>query len=163
MELINHTTQWVKGEVLQGRIGFSIGVLIAIAFLYFANFQQSFSKGMILPFIILQAILLGYSGFQMAMRPKHIEKVSQEIQANPKNAVQMEIEKSKKDDKVYSMIKILWAVLFVVSLLLFFVLKNDFGKGMSLGFVIFFVIAFIFDSLLHFRLKMYLSALLQLN
>ncbi len=162
MELINYTTQWVKGEVLQGRIGFGIGILIAIAFLYFANFQQSFSKGMIVPFVILQAVLLGYSGFQMTMRPKHIGKVSQEIHVNAANAAQMELGKSKKDDKVYSIIKIVWASLFVVSLILFFVLKNEFGKGMSLGFAIFFVVAFIFDSMLHNRLKTYLNALEQI-
>ena len=163
MELINHTTQWVKGEVLQGRIGFGAGILIVLTFLYFADFEQSFYKGMILPMAILQLVLLGYSGFQMVMRPKHIEKVSQEIQLNPANAVSMELEKSQKDDKIFSIIRIVWPALFVVSLILFFILKSEFFKGMGLGFVVFFGIAFIFDSFLHYRLKTYLTALQQLS
>jgi hypothetical protein len=163
MELINHTIQWVKGEVLQGRIGFAAGILIALAFLYFADFEQSFYKGMILPMIILQLVLLGYSGFQMIMRPKHIEKVSQEIQLNPATVVNMELDKSKKDDRIFSIIRIVWAGLFVVSLILFFIFKSEFFKGMGLGFVVFFGIAFIFDSFLHYRLKTYLTALQQLS
>jgi uncharacterized membrane protein YhaH (DUF805 family) len=163
MDLIKHTTQWVNGEVLQGRIGFGIGILIAILFLYFANFQQSFYKGMILPFIILQLILLGYSSSLMVMRPKHIEKVAQSLTISKEKARSEELEKSQKEDKVFSILRPIWAVLFVVSLILFFVLANDFYRGMSLGFVAFFMVAFTFDTLLHLRLKTYLLALQAFN
>lgn len=158
-DLVNQTAQWVKGEVIQGRFGLCIGILIAFLFVYYANFEQSFCRGAILPFTILQVVLLGYSGFQMAMRPKHIEKVTIAIQVNLDHAVQMELDKSKKDDKIYKMIKMVWAALFVVALFLFLVSKNDFGKGMSIGFVIFFGFAYVFDSLLHSRLKTYLEGL----
>jgi hypothetical protein len=161
MDFIHHTIQWVKGEVLQGRIMLGIGILSIVGFLYFANFQQSFYKGMILPFVLLLLVLLGYGGFQVFMRPKHIEKVQQEIQINPENAHKIEFEKAQKDDKAYARLKPIWAVLFIVSLVLFFVLKNEFGKGMSFGFVIWFLVAFIFDSFLHHRLKIYLTALQQ--
>jgi hypothetical protein len=162
MDFIQHTSQWVKGEILQGRIGFSIGILLAIAFLYFANFQQSFYKGMILPFIILQLILLGYSSYQMVMRPKHTATVEKLIIVSKAKALSAELEKSQKDDKVYSKLRPIWGGLFVVSLVLFFALSNDLFKGMSLGFVIFFIVAYIFDTVLHFRLKAYLSALQEL-
>jgi uncharacterized protein YacL len=125
MDFIQHTSQWVKGEILQGRIGFSIGILLAIAFLYFANFQQSFYKGMILPFIILQLILLGYSSYQMVMRPKHTATVEKLIIVSKAKALSAELEKSQKDDKVYSKLRPIWGGLFVVSLVLFFALSNE--------------------------------------
>ena len=159
MDLITHTTQWVKGEILQGRIAFGIGILIAIAFLYFANFQQSFYKGMILPFVIVQLVLLGYSSYQMVMRPKHIETVEKSLSISSQNAIATELEKSQKDDKVFSTLRPIWAILFVVSLILFFFLGNEFFKGMSLGFVVLFTVAFTYDTFLHLRLKTYLSAL----
>jgi len=159
MDLIKHTTQWVQGEILQGRIGLVIGVLIGILFFYFVNFQQAFNKGMILPFLILQIVLLGYSGFQMTMRPKHIEKIKQSISISKENTLRAELEKMQKDNNMYNTLRPIWAGLFVVSLILFFVLSNDFFKGMSLGFVAFFIMAYTFDTLLHLRLKTYITAL----
>lgn len=159
MDLIKHTTQWVNGEILQGRIGFGIGMLIAVAFLYFANFQQSFYKGMILPFVILQLVLLGYSSFQMVIRPKHIGKVEHSLAISPEKALSAEFEKSQKDLKAYSTLRPIWAGLFVISIILFLVLPNNFFIGMSLGFAVFFIVAYTFDTLLHLRLKTYFSAL----
>jgi len=159
MDLIKHTAQWVNGEVLQGKIGLGTGIVIAILFFYFANFQQSFYKGMIVPFILLQMVLLGYSSLQMVMRPKHIGKVEQYLTVSREKAKQAEFEKSQKDDKLYSKLRLVWVGLFVVSLILFFLLVNDYFKGMSLGFAVFFIVAYTFDTLLHLRLKTYLSAL----
>jgi len=159
MDIIKHTSQWVNGEVLQGRIGLGTGIVIAILFFYFANFQQSFYKGMIVPFILLQLVLLGYSSFQMVMRPNHIKKVEQYLTVSREKAIHAEFEKSQKDDKMYSKLRLVWVGLFVVSLILFFLLANDYFKGMSLGFVVFFIVAYTFDTLLHLRLKTYLLAL----
>lgn len=159
MDLITHTTQWVKGEIIQGRIGFGIGILIAIAFLSFANFQQSFYKGMILPFVVLQLILLGYSSYQMVMRPKHIATIEHSLSVSSQDSINSELEKSQKEDKLFSILRPTWAVLFLISLILFFLLANIFFKGMSLGFIVFFIVAYTYDTLLHLRLKTYLLAL----
>ena len=163
MDLLKHTIRWVNGEVLQGSIGLGIGILIAIVFLYSVNFQQSFYKGMILPFVLVQFLLLGYSSFQILMRPKHIAKVEQSLSENPQRTLKTELEKSLKDDSVYSKIRVFWAVLFVLSVILFFALANDFFKGMSLGFAAFFIVVYTFDTLLHLRLKTYLSAIQNIN
>ncbi len=163
MNLIEHTTQWVKGEVLQGRIGFSLSILALICFLYFVNLQETFYKGIVLPFSLLLLVIMGYSSFQMIMRPKHIEKVQQELIINPEKAVQTELIKVQKDDAFFSKLKMVWAVLFVVSGILFFSLNNEFWKGVSLGFVGLFLVAYIFDSFLHHRLQTYLFALQKLT
>lgn len=159
MEIIQYTTQWVKGEVTQGRIAVGLAILSFIGFLYFTNFQQSFFKGMILPIILIQLVLIGYGGFQIVKRPKHIDKVIQEAKSEPIETIKNELKKAQKDDKTYTKLIPTWGILFVISLILFFVLKNDFWRGMSLGFVIWFCVAFIFDTFLHQRLKIYLKAL----
>lgn len=163
MEIIQHTTQWVKGEVMQGRIAVVLAIISFIAFLYFANFQQSFFKGMILPIVLIQMVLLGYGGFQLVKRPPHRDKVILEAQIQPNELLKKELLKAQNDDKVYSILIPIWAILFFVSLILFFVLKNDFWRGMSVGFIIWFLVAFIFDNFLHQRLKVYLSSLEQLG
>lgn len=162
MDLITPASQWVKGEIIQGRIGFGMGILMAIAFLYFANFQQSFFKGMILPFVVLQLILLGYSSYQMVMRPKHMASLEHSLSISSQVTLDEELERSQKEDKVFRTLRPIWAVLFLVSLILFLLLGNIFFKGMSLGFIVFFSVAYTYDTFLHLRLKTYLSALLDL-
>lgn len=163
MHIVYHATQWVKGEVMQGRIMFGLGILSLIAFFYFANLHQAFYKGMIVPVLLLQIILLGYGGFQLFKRPSYIEKVIIENHLNPSNAHINELEKAKKDDKIYGILKPIWALLFLVSMLLFVIFKGDFAIGMSFGFALWFVTAFICDWFLHHRLKTFLVALQQLN
>lgn len=162
MELIQHTTLWVKGEVTQGRIGVGLAVLSIFLFFYFASFQQTFYKGMIFPIVLIQLVLLGYGGFQLVKRPSHIDKVAQGVQLQPDETLKKELLKSQNDDRVYSKLIPTWAALLGVSLILFFVLKSDFWRGMSFGFVIWFSVAFVFDNFLHQRLRVYLFSLEQL-
>lgn len=162
MDIITYTEQWIKGEVLQGKIMFAIGIVVLALFLYVANFQDAFYKGMILPVGLLLLVLLGYGGFQITMRPKHINNVTTLSETNPKLALGQELEKAKKDDKSYSLLKPIWIVLFIASSILFFVISSSFWKGMSFGFALWFLTAFVFDMFLHHRLKVYLDALLSL-
>ncbi len=159
MDLITHTTQWVNGEVLQGKITIALSIIFALVLFYFLKFQQSFHKGLMIPISLYLLVLLGYGMFQVMQRPAHIETVKQGMQNNPQGTITAELEKAQKDDKTYSTVKIVWVVMIVILGLLFFILKNDFWKGISIGFIIFFIGMFIFDSFLHQRLKPYLSVL----
>ncbi len=163
MEIITHTTQWVNGEVLQGKITIALSIIFAIALLYFFNLQQSFQKGMIIHISLYLLVLLGYGLFQVTQRPAHIETVSQGMQTNPQETIRAELEKAQKDSKTYATVKMVWVVMIVVLAILFFMIKNDFWKGLTLGSILFFAGMFIFDSFLHQRLKPYLSALESLN
>ena len=159
VELLTHTTEWVNGEVLQGKITIGLSVMFTIAFLYFFNLQQSFFKGLIIPFVLFQLVLLGYGAFQVTQRPKHIQSVSQSMETQPQKTLYDALTKAQKDDKTYSTAKIVWVVMMIVLGVLFFIFKNDFWKGISLGFALFFIGMLIFDGFLHHRLKTYLSAL----
>lgn len=159
MDVITHTAQWVNGEVLQGKITIALSIILALALFYFLNFQQSFHKGLMIPVSLYLLVLLGYGMFQVMQRPAHIEIVKQGMQSNPQGTITSELEKAQKDYKAYSTVKVVWVVMIVLLGLLLFVIKNDFWKGISIGFIIFFIGMFVFDSFLHHRLKPYLSAL----
>jgi beta-lactamase regulating signal transducer with metallopeptidase domain len=159
MDIITHTTQWVNGEVVQGKITIALSIVIAVVLFYFLNFQQAFHKGLMIPISLYLLVLLGYGAFQVTQRPRHIETVSQGLKNNPKETITAEWEKAQKDNKTYATVKIIWVVMIVILGILFFVLKAELWKGISLGFIIFFIGMFIFDGFLHHRLKSYLSAL----
>ncbi|MCC5916480.1 MAG: hypothetical protein JJU02_04045 [Cryomorphaceae bacterium] len=163
MDIITHTTQWVNGEVLQGKITIALSILFAITLFYFLNFQQSFQKGLMIPISLYILVLLGYALYQVTQRPAHIETVRQGMQINPKETITAELKKAQKDNKAYSTVKVVWVAMIVIFGILCFVIKNDFWKGIAIGSILFFVGMFIFDGFLHQRLKPYLSALETIN
>ncbi len=163
MDILTHTTQWVNGEVLQGKITIALSIIFTITFLYFSNFHHSFYKGLAIPFFLFQLVLLGYGVFQVSQRPAHIEKVSQGMATAPQETLKAELTKAQKDNKAYSTVKIIWVVMIVILGAIYFMIKSDFWKGISLGFALFFAGMFIFDGFLHHRLKTYLSALESLH
>jgi hypothetical protein len=146
MDIITHTTQWVHGEVLHGKITIVLSIIFAIALVYFLNFQQFFHKGLMIPFALYLMVLLGYGLFQVTQRPAHIETVSQGMQLNSKETIATELEKAQKDHKTYSIVKVVWVAMIVILGLLFFIIKPDFWKGISMGFIFFFVGMLIFDG-----------------
>lgn len=161
-DLITHTTQWAKGDLLQGRIMFAIGLLLLIAAIAILRSNHDFLKGTLIPLGLLLIVLVGYGGFLAFTRGGHIQKVETLAQSSPAEAVKTELEKANRDHKAYSMAKKIWPVLIILVAGLYYVLPTDFLKGLSVGFIGLFLALIFVDVLLHHRLTPYRDALLEL-
>ncbi len=159
MDLIQHTQNWVKGEVFQGKIMLAIGFVLLLAFIGILKGDQAILKGMIIPLGLMVLIQLGYGGMQVFYRPTHIGKVEKLIQENPQAALDKELAKAQNDDRVYTMAKRVWPILILLSIVLFFVFSSDYLKGLSVGLMALFMSILILDLVLHYRLETYLRAL----
>lgn len=162
MEIIKHTTEWVNGEVLQGKIMIGIAVLLLVAWVAIFRGQHEILRGALIPLGLMVVALGGYGGYQVTSRPGHIAKVQKLAENNPKEALQAEQTKAAKDHKAYSTLKPVWMVLIVVSVLLAFLLKGNYQKGLGMGLIALFLTLLALDSTLHYRLQHYMSALSQL-
>lgn len=162
MELIKHTTDWVNGEVFQGKIMLSLGVFVGfLTFLIIRN-NNEVLRGMLIPMGLIILILIGYGSMQIIVRPKHLNKVTEINISNPKLALENELNKSIKDDKTYSMVPYFWFVGIAISGFVFFFTSQYYYKGLSIGLIGLFLTMLILDSTLHYRLVVYLKALKQL-
>lgn len=99
MDLIKHTTEWVQGEVLQGKIMLVLGIIILIISIFIFKSDHEILKGMLIPIGLILLILFGAGGFQIIGRLAHISKVENVFAQNPKQAIQQEYEKAIKDNK----------------------------------------------------------------
>ena len=97
MDLIQHTQNWVKGEVFQGKIMLAIGFVLLLAFIGIMKGDQAVLKGMIIPLGLMVLIQFGYGGMQVFYRPMHIGKVEKLIQENPQEALDKELVKAARD------------------------------------------------------------------
>ena len=159
MDLIQHTTNWVKGEVFQGKIMLGIGIVFLIAFLMIIKNQHELLQGMLIPLALMLLIFFSYGGYQILVRPTHIDKVRKIHQENPQKAQKKEYDKAMKDHQIYSVLKKVWAVLIMLLVIAFFFVSSNYLKGLSIGFIGLFLTTLILDSILHYRLLNYLQFL----
>lgn len=159
MELLDHTTEWVKGEVFQGKIMLSVGILLLIGGVAILKSDHEILRGTLIPLGLILLLTLGYGTMQVFSRPGHITKVSQLLAENPKKAIAQEYKKASSDDNIYSRLKIVWSVLIAITAVLYMVFPNDYLKGLAIGLIALFLTALVVDSVLHYRLSIYLKAL----
>ncbi|TLP75637.1 hypothetical protein [Maribacter sp. ACAM166] len=162
MELIKHTSNWVSGEVFQGKIMLVLGVIICIGALFILRNNNEILKGMVIPMGLIILILIGYGSMQVIARPKHLDTVSESHTTNPKQALETELIKAMKDDKTYSIVPYIWFVGIAIAAIVFFLSSQYYYKGLGLGLIGLFLTMLILDATLHHRLAVYLKALKQL-
>ena len=163
MDLIKYTQEWVRGEVLQGKTMVAMGLLLLIAVIFILKGDHQILRGTLIPLGLVLLILLGYGGFQIFGRPAHVTKVETIYLENQGEAINQEYSKALKDDKTYSRFKPIWAVLLVVSVILFFVFTGNYLKGLAIGLMVLFLSLLTLDTVLQDRLKIYLDGLTELK
>lgn len=160
MELIEHTTEWVRGEVLQGRTMIIIGILIAIAGVFILKSDHTILRGTLIPLGLSAAILIGYGSFQVIARPGHVQNVETKLSSDPQMAIKTEYEKAQKDHRIYSMVtNYIYPILMMIVIALYFFYPSDQFRGIMIGCFGLFLTLIVLDSTLNYRLKTYMSAL----
>lgn len=162
MELIKHTTQWVNGEIHQGRVMLILGAIFAVLAIFIIRNNNEILKGMLIPMGLITLILIGYGSMQVIVRPKHVDTVAELYKTNPKQALDNELNKAKKDDKTYSMVPYFWFTGIAIAAIVFFLSSQYYYKGLGIGLIGLFLTMLILDSTLHHRLVIYLKALKEL-
>ncbi|MCP4521393.1 MAG: hypothetical protein GY827_06840 [Cytophagales bacterium] len=161
MDFIKYTTEWVKGEVFQGKIMIGIGILLLVGAIAIFKSEHEVLRGTLIPLGLIIIALLGYGGFQIAGRPAHIDKVNTIYQQNPKEAIEQEYNKAMKDNKAYSTLKPVWAGLIILSVILYFIFSSYYFKGLAIGGVALFLSLLILDTTLHYRLQGYFKHIVE--
>jgi hypothetical protein len=162
MELIKYTTEWVNGEVYQGKIMIFLGVFIGVLAFLILRSNHEVLRGMLIPMGLITLILIGYGSMQVIVRPNHINKVTEVNKSNPKLALENELNKALKDDKTYSIVPYFWFVGIAIAALVFFLSTQYYYKGLGIGLIGLFLTMLILDSTLHHRLMIYLKSLKEL-
>lgn len=159
MDFNQQLQTWAKGDANQGRLMFVFGILLGVILYFLIVSDLPLYKGMRIPTALLCVANLFYGGFLAFSRPKHILSAQESYSKNPKETLQKELKKSERDDKTYTMIKPLWTLLNFGAIIAYFIIKNDFYKGLALSLIVLFWGFFLIDTFLQRRLKPYLNYL----
>ncbi len=159
MELIKYTTEWVRGEVFQGKIMILAGALLLLAGISIFKGNNELMRGMLIPLGIMVLILIGYGIMQNTVRPNHLRSVTERVKDDPKQVLEQELNKSRKDHRTYSAVQVVWPLCIVVIIGLYFFVSQPYYKGLTIGLIGLFLFLLILDSTLHDRLEIYLKGL----
>jgi len=137
MEFINHTINWCKGEIFEGRMYFLFGFAVLLITLAYWKFGKTpYAKGVIIPFAVV-AVFSIVGGLTLNFNNQNrIGKYQQEYSENPGQFIQSEKERTERFIKWYPYTLFGMSGLIVIGLLLFLFLESPNWKGIGLGLVL---------------------------
>lgn len=137
MNIIEHTTNWYKGEIFEGTIIGVFGVLIIIASIIFWKLGKTpNAQAMVIP-LVLVGLLIGSGGVYMAYSNSNKIKTLLETKIE-KHQEFAQAEKQRVDDfqSLYTYTKIGAALLFAIAIILFFVTDNRHWQAIAIALII---------------------------
>lgn len=150
---------WTKGEIEQGKWMVTAAVLLVPVLILLVKNSNVILRGMTLPLFLLFAVNIGYGGYLLMNRNQQGQKVEMNIKPSADESLKNESQKLKKDHTVFLLLKKIWVILIITSLILYLVMPDGYYKGLTLGFAIMFVGLLTVDTLLHHRLMQYLESI----
>lgn len=163
IDLIKQTSEWAMTDALQGKLMLAFGLVLAIAAFFILKGESPILKGMLIPMALVTLISLSYGGFLTFSRPNHAPKTAEIAKTSVADAVTQELEKARRDNQNYTMIKRVWPAIIAVCALLLFFISKDYYQGLLIGFIGLGFYGMLVDSMLHHNLKPYLETLIKLN
>ena len=158
MEFIQHTLNWVKGEILEAVImGICALIIMLCSFLFWKFGNTPNAKALVLPLLFV-----GFFPFVMAIsgvisNKKRISTYSQAWQDNPKEFIQVEYKRVKGFDKIFKYSYPAAFIFTVAGAILFFLIDTPTWKAISLSFIILGFMAYMIDFFAAERANIYLK------
>jgi len=147
MDFIEYTNTWAKSEVTQGRIMIGIGFVLLFVLYYIFRSQNELLRGTLIPLGLLLIVLVGYGSYILYSRPAHAKESIAQYQQSKKEAIEKEKIKHINDNKAgKTLIKYVYPILMLVSVLALLLVPNQYYKGMAIGFVLLFVSTYMMDN-----------------
>lgn len=146
LDFIEYINNWVKSEVIQGRIMIGIGILLLFAFFGILQSQNELLKGTLIPLGLLILLLIGYGSYILHSRPNHAEQSILLYQKQKTEAIEKEKIKHINDNKAGKfLMKFVYPVFMILFAILLVFIDNRYYQGMSLGFILLFLSTYIAD------------------
>lgn len=161
MNFIEYSTNWADAEVQQGKVMMGVGILLSIAFVLILRGENILLRGSLIPLGLLLAVLIGYGSYILYSRPAHSKEIIMLYTKNSGEAIKQEIAKHEGDNKAGKLLLRTYPILMLISVIALIFVSSSYHKGMALGFILFFVSAFIIDTGFVSRSARFLSFLRQ--
>lgn len=161
MELIEHTINWCKGEILESSITGIAGLLILISGILFWKFGgTAYAKALVLPLVIVGLFITATGSFGVFSNKARINTFQQEYQKDPVSFIQSEKERVEGFDNIFKYSYPAAIILVIAGAILFFLFKSPNIKAISLTLMLLGLMAYFIDFFAAERADIYYKEIL---
>ncbi len=146
MELVQHTIQWIKGELFEAKLIVAFGLITIVAgFLFWKIGTTPNSKALFIPLIVVGAIYASIGGGMLYSNPKRLVELPQSYQKDKIEFAQSEKKRVDDFQYGYKVSKIVATVFFLLTLVIFWTTKNPTWMGIGLALTYFAIAGLVVD------------------
>jgi uncharacterized Tic20 family protein len=160
MDFIQHTTNWVKGEIFEATIFGSFGLLTIICSLLLWKFGETpNSKAVIIPLAVVGVLFLATAISGISSNNKRLLQYTEAFNKDKAEFVKSEKKRVENFQYLYKMTIIIASVCFCVAICFFLFTNNHILKGIGLALIIFGLTGLIIDYFSKERADTYYKAI----
>ena len=137
MNLLEHTTNWYKGEIFEATIIGVFGIfLIAISIAFWKLGKTPHAQAMLIPLLVV-GLLLGFTGVYMSYSNSNkVKALSETVIESQQKFAQAEKQRVENFQSLYTYTKIGAALFFTIAIILFFVTDNRHWQAIAIALII---------------------------
>lgn len=138
MEFIQHTNNWIKGEIFEAIIIGVFGLLVITTGILYWKFGHTLNtKALIIPLVIVGVVLMGMGISMYFSNQKRLLEYKSAFEQNKAEFVQNEKERVESFQYMYTTTKVLATIFFVFAILVFWFSKSPNLHGIAIGLALF--------------------------
>ena len=163
MTLLESATEWVNGEVSQGKVMLAIGMLLLVGGYFLWQQGGSVSRGIVLPLLVTVLVFFGYGGWLVGGRPAQLKDIEHRFEIDQAATIAAEQTRASGEVASYKKFKWAWIAVLVLSIAGIAVITKPFYYGVALGLLLFGASAITVDTYLSGRISAYMEQIAPLQ
>lgn len=162
MNFFNSTSAWIKGEILEGILIFAFGATTILSGWLFWKFGTTpNAKALIIPLIIAGFVYAALGGSMYVSNQNRLPIFRQSFTQNKSEFIQTEKKRVEDFQYMYTISKVVAAVFFLLTLLIFWFSKSSSLQGWGIGLTLFAISGLVVDYFSQERAEIYYKAILE--
>ena len=146
MEFIDHSLNWCKGEIFEGKLSLLFGLIILLVGLsYFKWGSTVYAKAMIWPLIVVAVMAMGTGIYLISTNSKRIVDYQLQYTENPNGFVQSEKERTEDFIRWYPKTQKILFVLMVIGMLCMLISHKGSIRAIGIGLMLLALYGFVLD------------------
>lgn len=164
MDIFQHTTDWIKGELFEGKLVLLFGILTCVsAVLFYKIGTTPNAKAMLWPLLIAGFMFIGIGGGMLYSNPKRLSEFPKAYKENPKAFIESEKERVEAFTKWYPTTRYVFAALGILGIVLFLFWDKPIGRAIGIALLLMTIATYVVDYFSEERAAIYYKHLTNTN
>lgn len=156
MELIQHTINWCKGEIFEGKMSLLFGVIVVIVSLAYWKFASTpYAKSMFIPLLVVALLCIGAGVYLMSTNQSRIPTYTEAFETNQEQFIQAEKERTEAFIKWYPYTRYMLLVVMLVGIFAMILSDGALIRAIGIGLMLLSFYGFVLDHFSEERAKTY--------